>query len=109
MNILKILETFYRDHSWNLVNDDYESLEWNENNSIPKPTLEELQDKWDNDRTPIENNQVNEERQVKILMEWPMEKQFEAITEFHMDRPEKLNQLLDFINQVKKAAIKLPF
>lgn len=106
MNILKILETFYRDHSWNLVNDDYESLEWNENNSIPKPTLEELQDKWDNDRTPIENNQVNEERQVKILMEWPMEKQFEAITEFHMDRPEKLNQLLDFINQVKSDTPK---
>ena len=101
MNILKILETFYRDHSWNLVNDDYESLEWDENNSIPKPTLEELQDKWDNDRAPIENNQINEERQVKILMEWPMEKQFEAITEFHMDRPEKLNQLLDFINQIK--------
>ena len=100
MNILKILETFYRDHSWNLVNDDYESLEWDENNSIPKPTLEELQDKWDNDRAPIENNQINEERQVKILMEWPMEKQFEAITEFHMDRPEKLNQLLDFINQI---------
>ena len=106
MNILKILETFYRDHSWNLVNDDYESLEWNENNSIPKPTLEELQDKWDNDRTPIENNQVNEERQVKILMEWPMEKQFEAITEFHMDRPEKLNQLLGFINQVKNDVPK---
>ena len=106
MNILKILETFYRDHSWNLVNDDYESLEWNENTSIPKPTLEELQDKWDNDRTPIENNQVNEERQVKILMEWPMEKQFEAITEFHMDRPEKLNQLLDFINQVKSDTPK---
>tara|TARA_R100000152_G_C6780551_1_gene213476 strand:- start:754 stop:1080 length:327 start_codon:yes stop_codon:yes gene_type:complete len=106
MNILKILETFYRDHSWNLVNDDYESLEWDENNSIPKPTLEELQDKWDNDRTPIENNQVNEERQVKILMEWPMEKQFEAITEFHMDRPEKLNQLLDFINQVKNDVPK---
>ena len=106
MNILKILETFYRDHSWNLVNDDYESLEWDENNSIPKPTLEELQDKWDNDRAPIENNQINEERQVKILMEWPMEKQFEAITEFHMDRPEKLNQLLDFINQVKNDVPK---
>jgi hypothetical protein len=106
MNILKILETFYRDHSWNLVNDDYESLEWDENNSIPKPTLEELQDKWDNDRAPIENNQINEERQVKILMEWPMEKQFEAITEFHMDRPEKLNQLLDFINQIKSDTPK---
>ena len=39
-------------------------------------------------------------------MEWPMEKQFEAITEFHMDRPEKLNQLLDFINQVKSDTPK---
>ena len=106
MNILKILETFYRDYSWNLVNDDYELLSWDENNSIPKPTLEELQDKWDNNRTPIENNQVNEERQVKILTEWPMEKQFEAITEFHMDRPEKLNQLMQFINQTKSDTPK---
>ena len=54
----------------------------------------------------LENNQINEERQVKILMEWPMEKQFEAITEFHMDRPEKLNQLLDFRNQIKSDTPK---
>ena len=32
---------------------------------------------------------------------WPIEKQFEAITEFHMGRPDKLNELIAFIEQVK--------
>ncbi len=101
MNILKTLETFYAEHSWNLINDDYDSLDWGENNSIPKPTLEELEEKWNNNRAPIDDKQAQETRQIKILNDWPMEKQFEAITEFHMDRPEKLNELLEFIQQVK--------
>ena len=106
MNILKILETFYAEHSWNLINDDYDSLDWSESNSIPKPTLEELEDKWDNNKAPIEDKQAQETRQIKILNEWPMEKQFEAITEFHMDRPDKLNELLEFIQQVKEETPK---
>ena len=101
MNILKTLETFYSEHSWSLTNDSYDSLDWDANNPIPKPSLEDLQDKWDNHRAPIENKQAQETRQIKILNEWPMEKQFEAITEFHMDRPEKLNELLEFIQHVK--------
>ena len=106
MNILKILETFYAEHSWNLTNDDYDSLDWSESNSTPKPTLEELEDKWDNNKAPIEDKQAQEARQIKILNEWPMEKQFEAITEFHMDRPDKLNGLLEFIKQVKEETPK---
>lgn len=102
MNILKILETFYREHSWNLINDDYASLDWGSSNSIPKPSLEELRDRWDNNRGPIDEKEIQEKRQIKILTEWPMEKQFEAITEFHMDRPEKLNDLIGFIKEVKE-------
>jgi hypothetical protein len=101
MNILEILETFYAEHSWALTNDDYDSLHWDENNSITKPSLEELEDKWDNNRASIDNNGVVRERRTQILAQWPIEAQFEAITEFHMDRPEKLNQLLGHIQTVK--------
>ena len=103
MNITEVLETFYSDHQWLITNDDYDNLSWSEENSIAKPTLEELQDKWDNHSAPIENNSVQKKRQEEILSKWPMEKQFEAITEHHMDRPEKLNDLLDYIQEVKEG------
>jgi hypothetical protein len=102
MNITEVLETFYSDYQWLITNDDYDNLIWSEENSIAKPTLEELQDKWDNHSAPIQNNGVQKKRQEEILSKWPMEKQFEAITEFHMDRPEKLNDLLEHIEQVKE-------
>lgn len=101
MNVTQILETFYSEYQWSIINDDYSELVWAETNAIAKPTLEELQDKWDNDRAPIEDGVIQKKRQEEILSKWPMEKQFEAITEYHMDRPEKLNELLEHIEQVK--------
>ena len=38
---------------------------------------------------------------ITLIMGLFLEKQFEAITEFHMGRPEKLNDLIAFIEQVK--------
>jgi len=102
MNITKILKTFYKEYDWVSVNDDYESLHWGESNSIPKPTLEELEDKWDNQGSEIENQDVQAIRQQEIIAVWPIEKQFEAITEYHMDRPEKLDQLIAHIEDVKQ-------
>ena len=102
MNTSQVLEVFYSEHQWFITNDDYETLVWSESNSAPKPSLEELQEKWDNDKAPIENNVIQQTRQGEILAKWPMEKQFEAITEYHMDRPEKLEELLEHIQQVKE-------
>tara|TARA_Y100000593_G_scaffold79875_1_gene148887 strand:+ start:161 stop:487 length:327 start_codon:yes stop_codon:yes gene_type:complete len=102
MNILEILETFYADQEWTLVNNDYESLHWGENNPTSKPTLEELEDKWNNNKTPIDDKAAQKSRQVEILAKWPIEKQFEAITEFHMERPEKMNELMDDILTIKE-------
>jgi hypothetical protein len=102
MNILKTLKAFYSEHEWVLKNDDYESLHWGESNSIPKPSLEELEEKWENNKSPIEESDVQEKRQMEILATWPMERQFEAITEFHMQRPDKLNDLLQHIESVKE-------
>ena len=66
MNITEVLETFYSDYQWLITNDDYDNLIWSEENSIAKPTLEELQDKWDNHSAPIQNNGVQKKRQEEI-------------------------------------------
>ena len=101
MDITKILKTFYKEHNWVSVNNDYESLHWDEANSIPKPTLEELEDKWDNQGGEIEDQDIQAIRQQEIIAVWPIEKQFEAITEYHMNRPEKLDELIAHIESVK--------
>ena len=99
MKILKVLKVFYG---------EYESLHWGESNSIPKPPLEELTDKWENNKTPIDEDEVQGQRQTEILASWPMERQFEAITEFHMDRPDKLNELIEHIESIKEKYPKNP-
>lgn len=101
MDILKILSTFYSEHEWVVKNNDYDDLFWSDNNSIAKPTVEQLQDKWDNQSSEINDKDVQAQRQKVILSQWPMEKQFEAITEHHMGRSDKLNDLMAFIEQIK--------
>ena len=101
MDILKTLETFYPDYEWVDVNNDYDSLHWAEDNDIAKPSLEELEGKWENQRPKIDDLDIQKVRQGEILAAWPIDKQFEAITEFHMDRPEKLNELISHIQSIK--------
>lgn len=101
MDILKVLSTFYSEHEWVVKNNNYDDLFWGDTNSIPKPSLEELQEKWDNQSSEINNKDVQAQRQKVILSQWPMEKQFEAITEHHMGRSDKLNELIVFIEQIK--------
>ena len=55
MDILKVLSTFYKDYNWVVKNNNYEDLYWADDNDISKPTLEELQNKWDNQSSEINN------------------------------------------------------
>lgn len=41
-------------------------------------------------------------RKAEILKAWPIDKQLEAITEYANNRPEKMNQLKEFIQTVKE-------
>ena len=50
----------------------------------------------------VSTENVINERQTQILEYWPIEKQFEALTENAMGRPEKLNNLIDFIIKTKE-------
>ena len=101
MDILQVLTTFYQEQEWVSKNNDYDSLYWSESNSEPKPALEELQSKWDDQSSEIDNKKIQAVRQREILSKWPIEKQFEAITELHMDRPEKMDELIAYIEQIK--------
>lgn len=102
MNIEKILKLRYSDSQWELVGNSYSGLNWLDNTD--KPTEEELQQIWDESNFSVEvsNDEAIENRKQKIISYWPIDKQFEAITENSMGRPEKLNQLNAFISGVKE-------
>jgi hypothetical protein len=42
MDIPLVLSNYYKGQGWSLNGDKYNGLEWDENNTLPKPTLEEL-------------------------------------------------------------------
>ena len=46
MDIASILVDRYPEQQWNLTNNDYDTLVWESVNSVPKPTLEELENFW---------------------------------------------------------------
>ena len=46
MDIPCILSNYYKGHGWSLNGEKYEGLIWWEENTLPKPTLEELTEKW---------------------------------------------------------------
>lgn len=103
MDIYKILELNFPDHQW-AMGEEYNSLEWDENNSVPKPSLMELTAIWDSAEFKVKvlNSSATNSRKDEILSQWPIHKQFEAITELHMDRPEKMDELVSFISSIKE-------
>jgi hypothetical protein len=104
MDISKILEIKYPDHEWSLRGNGYENLTWSNNNSLAKPTEEELTDIWEEGefQNSILLEGVRNSRRVEIMNAWPIESQFEALTESSMGRPEKLNELINFIIETKE-------
>lgn len=41
-----VIATYYSGQGFYIDNNDYETLKWYEENTLPKPTLEELTEKW---------------------------------------------------------------
>ena len=46
MDIPLILSNFYGGQLWVLTGEKYDGLDWKEENTLPKPTLEEITEKW---------------------------------------------------------------
>ena len=104
VDIEQVLEQKYSQYQWGIKNNDYDSLEWFANNDIPKPTYEELISHTENPEVEkaVSTENVINERQTQILEYWPIEKQFEALTENAILRTEKLNNLIYFIIKTKE-------
>lgn len=46
-DIGQVLNEYYKGCAYSLRGNDYKTLKWNERNTVPKPTLEDIQSKWD--------------------------------------------------------------
>ncbi len=103
MDISKILETNYSDCEWSLAGNSYVGLIWADTET-PKPNEAELEEIWSSEefQSKLNHQAVAEDRRKEILLAWPAHKQFEALTEAQMDRPEKLDELINYIKLVKE-------
>lgn len=78
MDIPLILSNFYKGQLWVLTGRTYDGLEWDETNTLPKPTLEELTEKWNEHvaAQPLKElrtkrNTLLEQTDKYALPDWP--------------------------------------
>ena len=60
MDIVRVLVEKYDGAQWNLIDDDYNRLSWDDTNVISKPSLEELEQKW---------QEIQDEEPMKLIRE----------------------------------------
>jgi hypothetical protein len=66
MDIASILLDRYPGQQWNLTNNDYDTLVWEIVNSVPKPTLEELENAWSTVLDTKKFKELREERNKRL-------------------------------------------
>jgi len=108
MNIAKILEVRYADCEWSLAGNSYVGLVWHDQET-EKPNESELEEVWASEdfQNELANQDIVDSRRRNILSAWPTHKQFEALTEAQMGRPEKLDELINYIKSVKEDNPKI--
>lgn len=62
MDIAKVLVEKYNGSKWNLVDNDYNQLSWEDGNEISKPSLDELEQKWQEVLTEMPAKRLREQR-----------------------------------------------
>jgi hypothetical protein len=62
MDIATVLVEKYNGSKWNLVDNDYDQLSWEDDNEISKPSLDELEQKWQEFLAEIPMKRVREQR-----------------------------------------------
>ena len=78
MDIPLILSNFYGGQLWVLTGEKYDGLDWKEENTLPKPTLEEITEKWNEYVAAQPLKELRQERDVLLtktdkyaLPDWP--------------------------------------
>ena len=78
MDIFCVLSNFYKGQQWSIRGHEYGGLKWNETNTLPKPTLEEIEEKWNEyvAAQPIKElrtkrNTLLDQTDKYIVADWP--------------------------------------
>ena len=61
-----VIATYYPGQGFYIDNNDYESLKWYEENTLPKPTLEEIEEKWNEYLTAQPLKELRQERDKRL-------------------------------------------
>jgi hypothetical protein len=62
-----VIATYYSGQGFYIDNNDYETLRWYEDNTITKPTLEELTEKWDEHLAAQPLKELRQERNKRLV------------------------------------------
>lgn len=66
-----VIATYYPGEDFYIDNNDYERLKWYEENTLPKPTLEEIEEKWNEYLTAQPLKELREERNRRLAeVDW---------------------------------------
>jgi len=61
-----VIATYYSGQGYYIDNNDYEALKWYEENTLPKPTLEELTEKWNEHLAAQPLKELRQERNKRL-------------------------------------------
>jgi len=76
-----VIATYYSGQGFYIDNNDYETLRWYETNTLPKPTLEELTEKWDEHLAAQPLKDLREERNRRLAeVDWVVIRAFSMNT-----------------------------
>ena len=66
-----VIATYYSGQGFYIDNNDYETLRWYEDNTIPRPTLEEITEKWNEHLTSEPWKELRQERNRRLAeVDW---------------------------------------
>ena len=66
-----VIAKYYSGHGFYIDNNDYETLKWYEDNTTPRPTLEEITEKWNEHLTSEPWKELRQERNRRLAdVDW---------------------------------------
>ena len=84
MDIPCILSNYYKGHVWSLNGEKYEGLVWIEENTLPKPTLEELTEKWNEHLAAQPLKELRQERNRRLAeVDWIFSSDYRVDTDLY--------------------------
>ena len=91
MDIPLVLSNYYKGQSWSLNGDGYEGLIWSDDNTLPKPTLEELTEKWNEYVAAQPLKELRTKRNTLLT-----QTDYVATIDYPHPTPEKKQEWLDY-------------